>query len=285
MSRRLPSHGVVSLPALDLRAEPDHKSELTSQLLLGEVVRVLGGSRDGRWWRVENRDDRDRGWIRTWGVVGASAAAAGQWERRARARVVVSHAELRGPGGTTRVSPLFFRGRLIVGRARDGLLPAQLPDGRRGWVEAGALATGARARRGLADRIRVLLGAPYLWGGRTPMGIDCSAFTQLVLAEQGVAIPRDADEQHRACDPISTEDARPGDLYFFRAGRGPIGHVALALGGGAYAHARGWVRINSLVPGNPLHDKELHGQFQAAGRPRRGARWTARRGRRPPESA
>ena len=64
MSRQ-PTRAVVALAALDLRRTPDHRSELKSQLLLGEVVRVLGPSRDGQWWRVRNEADGYAGWART----------------------------------------------------------------------------------------------------------------------------------------------------------------------------------------------------------------------------
>lgn len=283
----LPPFAIVSLAALDLRRRPDHRSELTSQLLLGEVVRVLETSKDRRWWRVENQVDRYRGWVRTWGIVPASAAAARGWQKRARARIQVSHAELRSErSGGMLVSPLFWQGCLIAGTARGGMRPAELPDGRGGWVSAEAVLTGSRPRVELGDRIRELLGVPYLWGGRTPLGLDCSGFTQLVLAEQGMSLPRDADDQHSACDPLpDAKSMRPGDLVFFGLPRRPIGHVGLALGDGTYAHARGMVRLNSLARGNPLFDKELADQVRAFGRPRVDAKWRPDEGEKPSESA
>lgn len=282
-----PRYGVISLAALDLRRRSDHKSELKSQLLLGEVVRVIGASRDRRWFHVENEADRYRGWVRSWGMVGASGARARAWAAEARARVVVSYAQLRSePAGGRLVSPLFWRNRLIAGPARGGMRAAELPDGRRGWVDSSAIAVGDRTRLGLADRIGELLGVPYLWGGRTPLGLDCSAFCQLVLAEQGIRLPRDAHEQLAASRTLADPDAlRPGDLLFFGVKRKPVGHVALALGNGAYAHARGHVRVNSLIRGNPLFDSELKAQLRAFGRPKQGARWRPDGGEKPEESA
>ena len=279
--------GVVTLAALDLRARPDHAAELLSQLLLGEVVRVLEISRDGRWWRVENQFDLYRGWIRTWGVVGVTTARARAWVQEARGTIRVSYAELRSSRTRGRlVSPLFWRGQLLLGGRRGAALPAELPDGRRGWVDARAVAIDGRPAVRMADRIPELLGVPYLWGGRTPSGIDCSAFCQLVLAEQGVRLPRDADDQHSACARLDRgEEPAPGDLVFFAAPGKRIGHVGITLGGGAYAHARGYVRINSLVRGNPLYDKELAAQVRAFGRPGKHPLGRVRRGRKPAESA
>ncbi len=63
-----PRFGIVTIAALDLRAAPDHRSELESQLLMGETVRCLRVRTGGDWWEVESRADRDRGWLRTWGI-------------------------------------------------------------------------------------------------------------------------------------------------------------------------------------------------------------------------
>lgn len=274
-----PPRGVIRIAALDLRRRPDHKSELISQLLLGEEVRVLAVSPDGRWWRVENRVDLYRGWIRTWGVVGLSGREAAAWDRAARGRVRVSYTEMvsKRSGGTL-VSPLFWRSRLILEAGRGSRRAARLPDGRRGWVAIDAIATSDRPRTSLEERIRSLLGVPYLWGGRTPLGLDCSALTQLLFAEQGVRLPRDADQQFHACSLLPEGRApRRGDLLFFGRPRGRLGHVALALGSGAYVHARGWVRINSLESGNALYDSELSAQLRGVGRARKraiaGAAW------------
>jgi len=259
--------GVVSLPALDVRSRPDHRSELKSQLLMGEVVRRLALSRDGRWWKAENAVDRYVGWVRIWGLVEAGPRRIAVWRRRARGRVIVSHAEVRlKPGGSV-VSPLFWNGRVIPGRTRGRERRVELPDGRRGWVSRQAVVVGSRHRPSLLDRVRALLGVPYLWGGRTSMGFDCSAFTQQVMLEQGVALPRDAAQQFRCTRPLRPrEEPREGDLIFFGLRAPAVGHVGVVLGGGYYAHSRGRVRIGSVDPRNPLWDRELGVQFRGVRR-------------------
>lgn len=263
------SCAVVTLPGLDLRRQPDHRSEMRSQLLLGETVEILGASRSGQWSRVRNDADGYRGWVRDWGLVPCTRARAGRWQARARGRVDVSHAEVRaGRGSGALVSPLFWNNRLIVGPVRTGFRSAELPDGRRGFVAAAAISTRAGGP-GLAERVRSLLGTPYLWGGRTPMGIDCSAFAQQLLGEHGVDLPRDAHEQFLAARPLARgEVPAVGDLLFFGIERRRVAHVGVSLGGGYFAHSRGRVRINAVDSDNPLYDKQLMDQFRGCRRPR-----------------
>jgi gamma-D-glutamyl-L-lysine dipeptidyl-peptidase len=265
------THAVVSLAALDMRRRPEHRAELTSQLLLGEVVRVLGTRPGGQWWRVEGLVDGYRGWVRGWGLVRVPASRARSWQAKAVARVAVAVAEARtGPGLGALVSPLFLNSHLIAGRRRGAYRRVELPDGRRGWVPVESVACRGE-KPALLERILSLLGAPYHWGGRNALGFDCSGFTQQVLAEQGVSLPRDAVNQLRASRRLSSgEEPRPGDLIFFAAPGHPPGHVGVGLGGAYYAHCRGMVRISSVESSNRLCDKELMSQVVGWARPRQG---------------
>ena len=270
--------GVVTLAALDARPRPDHRSELVSQLLLGETVRVLAADRAGLWLRVRNDSDGYVGWVRAWGIRPLHAAAAERWRRRAKARIAGAYAIVTSEAGRGHVlTPAFWNGRIAVGRGRGPNRQVELPDGRRGWIRATALA--ATRPHGLVARIRLLLGTPYLWGGRTPLGFDCSGFVQQLLWEQGMPLPRDAQEQHDAtrCPVLDASSLRLGDLVYFGTTPKSVGHVALALGRGYYAHCRGCVRINSLLRDNAMYDIELANQVVGFGRPSPKARQEPRR--------
>ena len=279
MSPRAPRSGVVSLPVLDLRRGPDHASEMRSQLLLGEVVEIGRAAVAGRWLLVRNLEDGYSGWVRSWGIVAVPPARGRRWLARARHRVVPLHSEVRtSPAGGTPVTPLTWGARVIAGPRRGRHRRVELPDGRRGWLAARELAGVSSRPIRLIDRVQSLIGVPYLWGGRSPAGLDCSSFAQRVLAEQGVRLPRDARDQLEACQPLgSRQSARAGDLVFF----GPIGrpgaHVGIYLGLGYYAHARGRVMISSLDPDNLLHDNELSDQYRGVARPWRS--WRPKRHR------
>lgn len=262
------AHAVVASSWLDLRTEPAHRAELASQLLVGELVVPLGRVREG-WQRVENEADGYRGWARTWGLVPTDAAGAQRWRARARVRVcALSTQATARPGAGLAVGPLPWGGRVIGGRTHGGHRLVEWPDGRRGWVPAEAVRPLRSRRRALLERAFQLLGVPYLWGGRTPAGLDCSALVQLLLAEQGVTLPRDARDQHQVCRELrGGEEPRVGDLAFFARPREAVSHVGLWVGPDTYIHARGWVRVASVEPGNPLCDKELVPQFRGWFRP------------------
>jgi len=259
------THAVVTLAALDLRRRPDHRAELTSQLLMGEVVRVLADR--ASWLRVRNETDGYEGWTRGFGLRRASAVRARRWRQVANARVVAPFAHVTaGRDAGPSLSPLFWNDRLVAGRGRGTRRPVELPDGRRGWVDAAAIDTRDRPVR-LVDRVRELLGTPYLWGGRTPHGFDCSGLVQQLLAEQNVAVPRDAHEQWLVTRrDLSVAELRYGDLVFFRDRGLRMDHVALVLGDGWFVHASGMVRVNSLQTDNPFCDNGLLGKIRGFGR-------------------
>jgi gamma-D-glutamyl-L-lysine dipeptidyl-peptidase len=260
---------VVSIAALDVRRRPGHRSELRSQLLMGEVVDLLAVAGRGRWSRVRNRSDGYRGWVRTWGLLPLPASEIERWAAAADWRVSTRHLELRGaPGRGAILGPLFWNSAVPRMRLEKGFALVRLPDGTEGWTERGNLRRRTRPAGGLREVVSDFQGIPYLWGGRTPMGFDCSGFVQQTLAGTGVDVPRDAHQQFLACRPIrSMRGVLPGDLFFFGSGGGRMTHVGIALGKNLYAHARGIVRINSLDPRNPLHDSELSDTLRAIGRP------------------
>jgi cell wall-associated NlpC family hydrolase len=158
-----------------------------------------------------------------------------------------------------------------------------LPHDRVWWVkESDLLLITDRPRPNAAgiaftlDLVKPFVGTPYLWGGRSPYGYDCSGLAQTFWGFMGVPIPRDADQQFRA-GKIVKGKPRPGDLLFFGgddsdlvdARHQRITHVAISLGGDDLIHANGgsWnIAYNSLDPASPIYRADLHKSFAGARR-------------------
>jgi cell wall-associated NlpC family hydrolase len=101
----------------------------------------------------------------------------------------------------------------------------------------------------LLNIAQTYLGIPYLWGGKTNQGIDCSGFTQMVFKQNGFNLPRDSYQQAEVGKKVTLKEAQPGDVAFFQRkieGEGKVVHVGIYLGEGKIIHADGKVRINAL---------------------------------------
>jgi cell wall-associated NlpC family hydrolase len=115
----------------------------------------------------------------------------------------------------------------------------------------------------LIDTAFLYLNSPYLWGGRTPFGIDCSGYSQIVYRMCGVDLPRDASQQAEVGDRLSfIEEATPGDLAFFDNNEGRITHVGILLGDNKIIHASGKVRVDRIdhqgIFNDEMHDYSHH---------------------------
>ena len=227
------------------------RTEQVSQASLGAAVSVL--ERRGGWLRVRTPDGYD-GWVSRGACSTPPAGWQGPWlevtDRWANFRIA--------PDSRLAACELATIGtRLPYLSHNDRWTEALLPDGRRVWTESHraaqveALDRGTDSASVLATAHR-LLGVPYLWGGCTPLGLDCSGFVQLVMQLHGLPLPRDAYQQMECGQPIAREDAAAADLVFFGP-QGPasarVTHIGIALGDGQFIHAAGSaeVRINALT--------------------------------------
>jgi cell wall-associated NlpC family hydrolase len=260
------ARGVADVWARPQRGGDDDR---LTQALLGRPAEVLE-ARDA-WARVRLSDYE--GWMER------AALAAPPNEDTAEALVVTALATplyAEAAGGAT-LDEAYLGTMLPLLGTDEGRWRVALPGGRVAWLESAAGEARPRAgpfpRRPAAHAIAVarrLLGSPYLWGGGTVRGVDCSALVQLAYTMSGYPLPRDADQQWAALPRAVPRDAlMAGDLLFF-ARDDAIVHVALALDGAAILHALGapphGVCVQSLDPAAPDYNARLGALYCGARR-------------------
>ena len=139
------------------------------------------------------------------------------------------------------VTQLLAEEPVEVEETRDGWLRVRTAYDYPGWVRESALAP-----TDPVEVARSYLGAPYEWGGMTERGIDCSGLVHMAYRRLGRIVPRDADQQEAAAEPVDEADARPGDLVCFGE-PGQAHHIAFWLGDGRILHATGREGVNAVV--------------------------------------
>lgn len=217
--------GYSSLPLIPLRAEPSERAEMVTQALYGERMLLL--ERQSDWVRVLLANDGYQGWCVFKMVTVCSLETWEEMEKQVSKRI------------TQPLSKCFCAGEVKFLPAGSRLYKDDKPIDETELEELGGLSPSDVSKR--------FLHAPYLWGGKSILGIDCSGLVQLSFSLLGVSLPRDASQQILLGEPVpSLEEALPGDLAFFSNPEGKIVHVGLVLDEGCIIHASGSVRIDKL---------------------------------------
>jgi len=245
---------VLTAAIAPLLGEPKPSAARVSEALHGEALAVL--ERRDQWLRVRLGDGY-HGWLHEGYVATGSEDWVADWTARAAARSLGVELQVPDGGGRRRL-PIGAR----VAPRRDGTV--ELADGRLATVVAGSVRREAEVRaeaRMLAIpelALRWFDGAPYLWGGRTEWGIDCSGLAQSVYATRGIPLRRDSDQQVSQGREIPLDPRgagyEAGDLLYF-AENGRVSHVALWAGAGRIVHSalsRGGVARDDLFGDTPL---------------------------------
>lgn len=229
---------MCSLSSVPLRSEPSDRSEMVNQILFGEHITVLDTQKN--WSRIRLSHDDYEGWMDSKQIYPITVD---QYERFTQSSPTLSSelVDMISDGSNRALFPIWLGSSLPL--FTDG----QFQLGGDRYRFQGEVITGPQQKELLVENAFMYLHTPYLWGGRTPFGIDCSGFTQMVYRLNGIFIPRDASQQAELGQIHSfLEECEPGDLAFFDNEEGNIIHVGILLGDNKIIHASGRVRVDRI---------------------------------------
>lgn len=252
--------GLVTLSVINLRKIPAESAELVSQALLGTPVKII--KIQNSWFLVQTPDNY-LGWAEESSVVPVSVTDLNIWKRSDRVITIANSGWIySSPGGTDVVGD-YVSGCIMVREGEEkGFLKIRLPDGRTGYLDRRTAAdfniwkdsvecTGGSILRCASS----FKGLPYLWGGTSGKGFDCSGFSKTVYFLNGLILCRDASQQalHGKNIDLSSgwEQLRPGDLLFFGTMKGTtphVVHVGIYIGDSEFIHSTsaGPLKVSSL---------------------------------------
>lgn len=272
-------YGVANLSVCNNRANPQHGAELMTQMLLGTPVRVL--KKQGGFYLVETPDGY-LAWTDSGAIKAMDQAQYEAWKKAAKIVFIADygHSFSQPDLNSQRVSDLVNGNILqLIGQEKD-FLKVAYPDGRQAYLPKAQTAAYQQwvkrpnpSAKAILTTAETLLGVPYLWGGTSIKGVDCSGFTKTAYFLNGIVIPRDASQQALVGDAIEVlendsisvakclKNLQPGDLLFFSAAKrrgingGRVSHTAIYMGNGEFIQSAGMVKINSLVPTAANYDE------------------------------
>lgn len=223
-------YGACNLSIVPLRAEPSDLSEMVSQLLYGEHFKVL--EKRKKWSYIRLSFDGYEGWLDNKQYIGINEE-------------IFSELEGKQPRLSADIVDFITTGKnklLSICLGSSVSTSDCLND-----LFEGKTVSGSFPKKTIIKTAISYLNTPYLWGGKSPFGIDCSGFTQMVYKLNGYKLLRDASQQATQGEALSfIEESEPGDLAFFDNQEGKITHVGIIMEDNYIIHAHGKVRIDRL---------------------------------------
>lgn len=255
------TYGLIKISVANLRGKPSHSSELVTQATLGTPVEILKA--DGTWYLIQT-PDRYLSWVDAGGISSFSKEDFLKW--KATNKVIFT--KTMGQAFSTPdqnsqvVSDMVAGGILEVLGEESNFYKVRFPDGRMAFIHKDEaqdydawLAALDPSQESLVNTSMTLMGVPYLWGGTSTKGVDCSGFTKTIYFLNGMVLPRDASQQiHTGVTVDKDKDfdqLQPGDLLFFgkpatETSKERVVHVGMWIGNNEFIHSAGRVHISSV---------------------------------------
>ncbi len=265
-------YGIVKISVANIRSWPVFQSELTNQTLMGTIVPVIDEKNDHCLIR---NSDGYRGWISKHALTRMNHTEVEAWQTGNRVVVTANYGVVRRQPDESSEILTDLVPCVVLKKLEDtlGSVRVELPDGQTGFVPGYIVLDEHLYKKIHADRQQVIatakkfLGIPYLWGGTSTKGFDCSGFVQTVYRLLNFDLPRDSGPMSRQGTEIDISDLAnldTADLVFFGKTAQRINHVGIYLDDGRYIHSRGHVGINSFHKEDPLYEEYLHTLFVKA---------------------
>ena len=226
---------ICNLSIIPLRFEPSDRSEIVSQILFGEHFEILEHNK--QWSKIKLNFDDYEGWIDTkqYQIISKE-----NYETLCKEAIILNADLVEYISAPNNVLI-----PITLGASLSFLNHSDINN--QNYEFEGLKISGIKSKSDLITTAFMYLNAPYLWGGKTPFGIDCSGFTQMVYKLNGYKLLRDASQQSSQGEVLSfIEESEPGDLAFFDNEDGKIIHVGIMLEDNYIIHASGKVRIDRL---------------------------------------
>ncbi len=221
--------GIIQVAHVPVRATDNDTAEMVTQLLFGETVEILEQKK--QWIKIRAQHDQYEGWMDHKQVVFCDLKAVQYWHKIAQFKLADAHFDFHCEDGLTTL----YKGSILPGDFMQSFRLGNLtyiPKSQPGTLDR---------NQSIIEIAQSYLNAPYLWGGRSITGIDCSGLTQQVYAFLGKQIPRDASQQVHLGKTVAFAQIQAGDLAFFKNTQGKIIHVGILTGQGTIIHAHGKV--------------------------------------------
>ncbi|MHA6279018.1 NlpC/P60 family protein [Salinimicrobium sp. CAU 1759] len=255
------TNALVRISVANIRSNPQHSAELATQATLGTPLKVL--KKEGEWYLVQT-PDKYLSWVDHGGVTLYSEEELEEWKASEKViftepfgQVYEMAAENSGVVSDAVAGNIFeLRG------IKNGFFEVEYPDDRVGYIKTSQaeeytdwLTNLEASEENLVETSKQLMGLPYLWGGTSAKGVDCSGYTKTVFFMNGMIIPRDASQQVHAGELIDEdrnfEKLQKGDLLFFGTpakdgNKEKVVHVGMWIGDGQFIHSSGRVHVSSM---------------------------------------